>query len=157
MLVIFLIQRSSDGKNFETIGRVEAAGNSTRLISYVFYDNNPLQGNNYYRLHQFDIDGKSEKFKPIVVNTNLQTNTFINLFPNPVFDIANIGIQSDRTENYTVEILDSRGRTVLLETFKTSEGYNTLQLNVQNLANGLYHLRAVSESNILLNTKFIKQ
>ncbi len=153
----FLIQRSSDGKNFETIGRIEAAGNSTRVISYAFIDYNPLQGNNYYRLHQFDIDGKSEKFKPIVVNTNLKNNGFINLFPNPVDDKANIGIQSDRNENFTIEVLDSRGRTVLIETFKTAEGYNTIQLNVQNLANGLYHVRAVSESNIFLNTKFIKQ
>jgi hypothetical protein len=153
----FLIQRSSDGKNFETIGRINAEGNSTKVISYAYYDNNPLQGNNYYRLHQFDIDGKSEKFKPIFVNTNQQSNSFINLFPNPVFDIANIGIQSDRNDEYFIEVLDTRGRTVLLETFKTLEGFNTLQLQVGNLANGVYHLRAISSSNILLQSKFIKQ
>lgn len=54
----FEIERSSDGVMFNKIGQVAGAGNSTDHISYQWYDNDPLKGNNYYRLRQVDIDGK---------------------------------------------------------------------------------------------------
>ena len=47
-----------DAKNFEPIGNVEGAGNSSKQLSYTFVDNNPYQGISYYRLKQTDYDGK---------------------------------------------------------------------------------------------------
>jgi hypothetical protein len=53
----FEVQRSFNGKDFETIGVVKAAGNSNTLLEYSFVDNSPQDGYNYYRLKQVDIDG----------------------------------------------------------------------------------------------------
>jgi hypothetical protein len=54
----FIIERSADGKDFDAIGNVRAAGNSTTNKSYRYEDASPLKGNNYYRLKQVDADGK---------------------------------------------------------------------------------------------------
>ncbi len=54
----FLISHSVDGKTFTEIGKVASASTSSTLKDYVFYDNNPVQGINYYRLQQVDFDGK---------------------------------------------------------------------------------------------------
>ncbi|GEM_PF-674936 len=47
----FRIERSDDGKNFEEIGRVKAAGNSNSLKAYALIDWHPIVGKPaYYRL-----------------------------------------------------------------------------------------------------------
>jgi hypothetical protein len=56
----FEVQRSEDGINFEKIGWVDGNGSSTLTHNYTFYDEEPLQGSNYYRLKQIDYNGDFE-------------------------------------------------------------------------------------------------
>jgi hypothetical protein len=55
----YIIERSTDGKEFTGIGQVAAAGNSSVVRSYSFTDETPAAGKNYYRLNQVDLDGRS--------------------------------------------------------------------------------------------------
>jgi hypothetical protein len=55
----FVIERSAAGNEFMAIGTVRAAGNSNVSKSYRYEDAAPLKGNNYYRLKQVDMDGRS--------------------------------------------------------------------------------------------------
>jgi alpha-tubulin suppressor-like RCC1 family protein len=77
----FEIQRSVDGINFITIGKVNAIGNSTITTNYSYTDNAPTYGTNYYRLKQVDVDGtftysNIEKIKNIKLGG-------ITIYPNP--------------------------------------------------------------------------
>src|SRR5690606_3510539 len=53
----FQIERSTDARGFEPIGKITAAGNSTTTQHYNFTDNNISGGKFYYRLKQVDVDG----------------------------------------------------------------------------------------------------
>ncbi|PJF33793.1 MAG: hypothetical protein CUN57_01220, partial [Phototrophicales bacterium] len=57
----FTIERSFDGRNFESIGQVKGAGNSFEEINYSFVDESiaGISSNRivYYRLKQTDYDG----------------------------------------------------------------------------------------------------
>jgi hypothetical protein len=53
------IQRSQNGKSFETIGRIPGAMNSNEVIEYELLDANPIAGQNYFRIRQIDMDGRS--------------------------------------------------------------------------------------------------
>ncbi len=53
----FIIERSTDGLNFTGIGLVNGAGNRTTVSNYNFTDNDFIEGNNYYRIKQVDMDG----------------------------------------------------------------------------------------------------
>ena len=53
----FEIERSTDANRFSSIGKVKGEGNSQRMNDYSFIDDQPIQGQNYYRLKQIDIDG----------------------------------------------------------------------------------------------------
>ncbi|TZF82076.1 hypothetical protein FW774_15390 [Pedobacter sp. BS3] len=53
----FTIERSSDGKDFVTIGEIMGNGNSDVIHAYTFYDSYPCLGGNYYRLSQTDFNG----------------------------------------------------------------------------------------------------
>ncbi|MEL6944906.1 MAG: hypothetical protein AAFO82_19800, partial [Bacteroidota bacterium] len=57
---VFLIEKSQDGNIFKEIGKLKAAGNSFKKLDYSYLDENPFEGNNYYRLKQVDLDGQYE-------------------------------------------------------------------------------------------------
>src|SRR5690606_4758494 len=57
----FEVERSSDGQNFEKIG------NGALSKPYYFIDQTPLLGNNYYRIKQYDIDGKYTYSSVVIV------------------------------------------------------------------------------------------
>ena len=54
----FVVERSADGRNWNNIATVNAAGNSSIRMDYSIYDNAPMKGINYYRLKLVDKDGK---------------------------------------------------------------------------------------------------
>lgn len=61
----FLIQRSQDGINWVDVMVKSAAGNSNSNIKYVIIDQFQNNGFIYYRLLQYDIDGKFKVYGPI--------------------------------------------------------------------------------------------
>lgn len=66
------IEWSRNGFTWSTIGSEQAAGNSTSFLEYYFVEEVPLLINNYYRLVQYDFDGESEIFGPIVIDNRKQ-------------------------------------------------------------------------------------
>jgi hypothetical protein len=54
----FSVQRSTPTETWTSIGTVAAAGNSTTARYYNFTDDAPVEGINYYRIAQSDLDGK---------------------------------------------------------------------------------------------------
>ena len=54
----FVVERSTDGRNFSSIGNIAAAGNSSAAQTYTYYDRFPANGLNYYRITQVDVDGQ---------------------------------------------------------------------------------------------------
>ena len=54
----FSVERSADGKHYERIGTVKAAGNSQGRVDYGFVDADPTEGVSFYRLRQTDMDGR---------------------------------------------------------------------------------------------------
>ena len=72
----FDLESSNDGNNWKTIVTKPAAGNSNEKINYSYIDNN-LSEIVYYRLQQFDIDGKYETFGPIVITRDVKNKQII--------------------------------------------------------------------------------
>jgi hypothetical protein len=137
----FELERSADGENWEVLGRLAAAGNSNTLLDYSFIDQNPLMGDNYYRLHQVDFDGKDEYFGPIYQRyANEELNVQIRVYPNPNTDgQLTIKMNSNMMLGDVIEIYDVAGR--LQKTITVSEEINTMQLNISDLKKGVYIIR----------------
>jgi len=77
----FEVQRSAAGEVFETIGTVQAQGNSTSLAMYSYLDARPLPGRAYYRLRQVDVD-RQFTFSTVVSATALAAEGQA-AYPNP--------------------------------------------------------------------------
>ena len=63
----FDLQRSRDGVTWRYIATKQAAGNSTKNMNYSHIDYTERAPLYYYRLIQYDVDGKSETYGPIVI------------------------------------------------------------------------------------------
>jgi hypothetical protein len=74
----FVVERTIDGYNWETIATISGAGNSSEMLSYNYADKDCEQGISYYRLKQIDYDGKTEVFDPISVD-NSSSNRVIEI------------------------------------------------------------------------------
>jgi hypothetical protein len=80
----FEIERSQDNKSFVKIGFVQGKGTITGKSSYIYKDNQPVEGKLYYRLKQIDFDGTFD-YSP-VAEVNFNTPTIFSLsqnYPNP--------------------------------------------------------------------------
>ncbi len=79
----FLIERSANGINYNSVARVEGAGNCATLTNYNLVDEHPASGNNFYRLVAFDYDGKSKQHGVVLIK-NEAGNVSTGVYPNPV-------------------------------------------------------------------------
>lgn len=108
---LFEVQRSTNGLNFETIGKVDAAGNSPDQIDYSFVDSNPKSGINYYRLNMVDLDSTSVfseiKFLNFAISF-FNRDVPISVFPNPASQFIRL-LSNQNLEGHTVTLLNLRG------------------------------------------------
>lgn len=66
----FVVEKSEDGYEWNSIGQVTASQNSNQEIKYNLIDQNVKATYNYYRLKQYDIDGINQTYGPIQINNN---------------------------------------------------------------------------------------
>lgn len=107
----FIVQRSIDGYHYEDVANVKGAGNSNVEIDYTAYDQDPPAGLVYYRLKQYDFDGKyqySDIVSVMVFHTAINS---VKVYPNPANSFVNIELTTD-SEQINVMILDMNGNLV---------------------------------------------
>ena len=100
---LFKIQRSSDGKNFSTIGQLKGGGTTNTPQYYTFTDELPRQGINYYRLQHIESNGNTYFSKAVALN-NLGKGAFW-VQPTLVQNTLNL-VTSDATIREMVELLN---------------------------------------------------
>lgn len=142
----FLLERSADGRQFEEIGRVSAAGFSVVNQDYEFFDRQPLGGQNFYRLRQFDYDGTAYDLG--IVSVNFVTNGKPNLgvFPNPAIN------QTTAQWNLPAEqlsLFDTQGRLVQQWRLNKELAGGSQIIDLSDLPAGQYLLRIEGRQEIL--------
>ncbi|MBN2777226.1 MAG: HYR domain-containing protein [Bacteroidales bacterium] len=154
----FTIERSSDNKNFKEIAVVDAEGFSSTRTDYSYVDEKSVNETWYYRLSQTDIDGKQTQIGLISVDCyELSADiTTVEVYPNPFKDGVEVMINSDAEGKLIFEILDDRGRTIMIEENYKSSDQNVFRLNADNLKPAMYYLR-VKFNNDIYNFKLIRQ
>jgi hypothetical protein len=141
----FTVERSGDGKIFESVKKVKGAGNSTKELSYSCEDFNPLTGTSYYRLMQTDYDQRSVTSKTIVVNFYNNLTNMISLHPNPASDIVYVNVSwasmhkaGVKEADFMLRIFDVNGREAMLgQMIHLSYGM-LYPIDVSSLPKGVY-------------------
>lgn len=146
----FSIQRSKDGINWENVGWVASRGNSTQITAYQWIDEQPLAGENYYRLEQQDIDGAISYSDMIVLY--FENNQAIQLYPNPVKYQLTIALAANFERKPTfITMYNSIGEQV--KSYEITN--NQLQVSTADWPAGTYVVKIASGS-IVEQKVFVK-
>jgi hypothetical protein len=154
----FEVQRSADGRAFEAIGQVGAAGNASQVSEYSFRDagasylGSPVL---YYRLRQVDLDGRFEYSRVESLRFDQRPEALtLTLFPNPSQGVFSLQLQAEKAGSYPLEILSISGQQVFqgqLEAGKLTE------LRAEGWADGSYVVSARAGAERVSRTLILKR
>ena len=134
----FLIERSGDGQDWETLEQVAGAGNSYEPKKYTWTDRQPLDGTSYYRLRQFDFDGNSTY--STVQKVERKSAVVFTVFPNPTVLSTTIKTYSATEGDALVDLIDGTGKWVGTVHFSLQKGENLFEMPLSGMPGGFYTL-----------------
>lgn len=139
----FLVERSADGRNFSTVGKVAGNGTTNQKMSYSLLDKSAFTGTAYYRLKQVDYDGKYEYSKVISVKATAVpvAQVKVSFYPNPTSDVVNLDLTAVTAARVTITVHALDGR--LVETQEVP-GASVQKLDLSKVAVGTYLIKVRS-------------
>jgi len=152
----FMVQRSTDKKAWETIGKVDAAGNSQLVENYDFMDHNVYNGIDsrlsvYYRLQMVDLDGqqKNSPIENVIFGKEGSKSSQLSLlvYPNPATDGVQVEWNGQNSVQPTLlELYDITGKLVLTQKVSDNANQEYIDFGPAKMTSGLYLLRILNGS-----------
>ncbi len=151
----FLIERSLDGKNYESVGRVEGNGTTSVINSYSLEDKNINHAVIYYRISQFDLDGNQEILDAISISREI---TEVSFYPNPVEDELSINFSHLAAGEYVLKYTNTLGQTYSQVININTENGMIKTILPENLDSGLFLVTLTNEKNqTVYQSKLVKK
>jgi hypothetical protein len=148
----YVVEKSIDGIHFETLSKVDAAGNSVSVRDYINIDPNPFEGLSYYRLKQVDFNGSFTYSTIVYINYNV-VNNIISIFPNPTDGKLTLNIIGLENKEILITITDMTGKECYREVIIKDENNQLIALDLKHqLAAGSYIIQVNSE-----NTRYCRK
>lgn len=140
--MIFLIEKSRDGRSFHQIDTVRASGKNRR-VKYSYADNSPFYGLNWYRIAVST--GQDTNYHSSIVTAKYKSRPGIKLYPNPAVKEIFIFFPqlSSRTE---CRIVRNNGSAVVKKMFINE---NNNRINIDDLPSGQYFVLLFTENGLI--------
>jgi hypothetical protein len=108
----YAIERSADGTSFTNIGSLQASNANQASASYSFTDNQPIEGNNYYRIKGSSINGQIQYSNVVVVKFGVHVSS-VAIVPNPIErKTLKLKVSQLAKGNYHISVTDAIGRSI---------------------------------------------
>lgn len=149
----FLIQYSTDGAHFTTIGTV-AASNLMSGSYYGFKHKQTSTGNNFYRLQQVNEDGTYEYSS--IINVVIKKQDFsYNLVQNPAHNNLIIEMQAQQVTTLEITISDIPGNQLIKDHKTIVAGRSMHFIPLAQLSPGFYFISIMNDKQ-LITKRFFK-
>ncbi len=135
----FKLMRSVDGYHFVPIGVIPAHGNSNQVIDYQYVDEGVFDKQvYYYQLLEQDKDGKSQESAVVIAKNEHVIHPHLS---HQLQDGKSLLFFHSLTGGeYTVQMIDNLGNRVFQKEFDGLIGENIMEVNHENLSDGLYFI-----------------
>jgi len=152
----FEVQRAASSKqseslNWEKIGFVNGAGNSSSPRQYSFTDKGITFGNYSYRLKQIDVDGQYKYSSVVNVSAGQLPNGFVlnQNYPNPFNPSTQIQFGFNDNTRATLTVYNVLGQKVasLFDGVAQAGQLYNITFNGDNFASGIYYYKLQSNNN----------
>lgn len=152
----WFVERSKDGKSFESVGFVASNGDATNIQTYEYQDVN-VTGFTYYRLRQVDLDGTTSFSDVISVGKGMNDLRSITLAPNPTKDHTQLLLNGniDLAQEVRASIVSPSGKTVLQLVDNIQAISNWIKSETTKLPAGIYIIK-LSDSQQTQTLKLVK-
>ncbi len=153
------IEETTDGINWEVLGRVNAAGNSQVILNYTYTDVTPKfssEGVSYYRLKMVDLDGSFE-YSPLRSLSRTGNSEFnLSIYPNPANQQINVDLSQVDWSQGEVElrVYNSQGICVHAQTFRD---FFTGEMSLEQFSSSIYFFQFTQGEETIYHTKVIKE
>ncbi len=145
----FILEYSEDGKQFQYEATIDGHGTTSELSHYSYQTSSSKNG--YYRLLQYDFDGRINILKTIDVNCAQQKRLVV--FPNPTQQNLQILMKDViKDGNASLQLINMQG-SILMNKPLTKQ---VMDLNLDGIERGTYLLKVTIDENVYLE-KIIKQ
>ena len=140
----FEIERSN-GSFFTSILTVKGKGTTKSANNYSVYDFNPVKGINYYRLMQYDLNGKGTEYGIREVKSGLD-DASLQVYPNPIIDEFSVKLSVDSPSLLHAELRTMDGEIAAKLAPAVKIGNEFKYRLGQKIASGVYILQLSNES-----------
>jgi len=144
---VFEIEHSTNGKDWNTVGSVDAHGESSESIQYYYTHTKTAAGENLYRLKMIDLDGTFAFSQIKSIRFKQSEGTVI--YPNPAVDVVNVKVdgKSDWSNVSKLNIYDIAGNLVLSPELKSDK------IDVNALKNGFYIIQVLKSDGAVSSSR----
>ncbi len=143
----FVVERSTDGMNWEKVSTVQGQINSDKHHSYQITDYTLLPVVSYYRLKQVDLDGRFS-YSNIVSIDCFKNQHELRLMPNPTNGEFYLTGLNEREQ---ITILNAVGEEITSVTAKSI----TEKMHLEGHAAGLYYIRVMRNNGTIETLKIV--
>ncbi len=129
---------------------VEIPGKTATPITVTIEAGNTISSGN-----DFIITGNTIVPKPTSIS-NIDMESILSIYPNPVLDILNVEIQVENNTRCSFEIYSVSGHLIHTQYANLNTGSNLIRLNTNELAQGTYIIKIENSSNHTMQRLFVK-
>lgn len=153
----FVVQRSTDKKNWTSIGQVNAAGFSSTPLDYQYIDTGVYNGRDaqltvYYRLKMTDRDARFQysNIETVVFSNGTLASVAYLVYPNPATEGIYIEWdQSTSGQPTQIEMFDASGRLVSVQNVAENSNKEYVNFADNGVTSGIYSVRLLQNDTVL--------
>jgi hypothetical protein len=152
----YIVERSTDGWNYETAGKVAYRATTATSNKYAFVDIAvPESGKFYYRIKQVDLDGEAHYSKFALAKWDAIQK--VQLWPNPAAGQVTILLSTTSSGKVGLELFDLTGRRLQTRQLTVQQGSNNILLNnLGKFSRGHYILKVSTDKGTTYNKLQLK-
>lgn len=150
----FEVQMSENGRDFKTIGWVDAVGNSTVPSAYSFVHDNSPDGLNYYRILAHDDNGKITPSNVLPLYRQWKRLSLTRIQPVPARQDLNVSFNAPQAGTVDMRVYDMTGKMLESRSINVQAGMNILDIDVRLYAQGMY-LLSLTDANGMTSDRFL--
>ena len=142
------VEKSTDGILFAPVNTTNVTGLNNTSDTYSWLDVKAVQGNNFYRIKSYDLNGEIKYSEIVKVAIGKSAGGF-SIYPNPITDnIINLVMTNQPAGEYQVKLINPIGQVIFVKTILNNGSNSNHSLNtVSKLNPGIYQLEIMGDDN----------
>ncbi len=143
---MFILEKSDNGTDFQTVGTIRGAGTSTVVKEYHFLDPQALSPKIFYRLNQVDFDGTAHYSEALSINKKIETNVLlVQLSSETVIKTFDFTVDALKDGGAVLQLVNGANKIVWQGTKMLTYGLNNISIDLTPFRQGVYKVVVIMD------------